>query len=1361
MISILVSSAMWSVPALSVPLTMSQIYNYAKNGNIKALKSLGKQVDSVGRDGNTNLCRSIYNNDYKAFNTLRVVGANVRHPCIQKIPPERIKTFDKGYTTWAKRINSAKNAATMSSITSKRATAPISTETGLSTTAMVGVGVAAATLIGGGIALAAGGGGGGGSGSGSKDPCAGVICDDENAYCEAGSCMCKEGWGLHSSNRCWKDMVCPPHSTQYQDNCICDQGYDYYGAAECHATLGCVHGEQMASSCSCQTGWIGSICSEAAPCTGHELMSCPTNATSCSPCQSGDTIKYKVDGCKEGWTGTSCSTAATCPYNTTSCGQGYHATGKTCKSGNTTYTECTMNTCTGSTTNITHCSNQETSCWSGSTPYYTCKACSNGWTLSNNACTANACTGHELTSCPANATSCSPCQSGDTIKYKVDGCKEGWTGTSCSTAATCPYNTTSCGQGYHETGKTCKSGNTTYKECVVNDCSGYKTTCAAGYHKKSETPACISGTTPYYECVANTCSGGSTSTVNNCKSETTCQSGSTVYHTCTTCNDGYELVNNTCNLISNCPANTYGIGNSCYSCPAHSSSPAHSQTIDKCICHTGYTRIGNLCLKSDTVSNSRAATVGDFTANSSYTNTKTLAPINAAQAYAKFIRINSDGTYNYSALENVNVLVDDTVGEENRTGSGDINYASEEGERDYLTSSLDDVTNTSNHDNPGHGMSVAGVIAAKWNYKKSIDYIGIAPNAYIYTLYMGLSHSKRLTLLEEAIDKNVRVWNMSYGDDTPVGKGFDDLLEYLETNNTEKKILDEHKIGLKSGVIMVHSAGNSGYTNPHDLDVMGAYSWEEGGKTYSFKNAYVVAMNVKFDDKKEKYNRVSSSNRCGWAAGYCIAAPSGTKTRWHTSGFTGTSNSAPVVSGSIAFLMGAYPYVPSKQIVEILFRTANKNNLHDWSGTAGTWTDSFGNSYDLDSTYGHGMVDLGAATEPLGVISIPTSTTMATTMGDLNAITKSPVAETKLALPRVLNRNISVSLPETVMGLDDYNRPFAVKTKGLITRAHRTDETFRRYFKSFMNRDRRTFSGVPDKMSFEFTSSITNDNLLGMGVLDINYRFDDKAALKFSYRSDILDEERHFDRALANPFLNMKNSYGLMQEFNLNKKLTFKFETVFGKNGFYRGDEDLDEEYNRSAHAFMTGADYKINHALTLKVIGGILSEKDAVLGINGKGALNTDTSKTYFTGSILEYSPLPKLSLSAAYYYGQTQVPHSDSLVSFSDMLSDGFAFDARYHLDNKKMFGFQFSSPLRIRKGIASLNIPIARDMHSDTVYYDSMDIDLKPNAREYDIGIYYTQESDNFDWRGEFMTRFHPDHISGIKPDYRALFGLSLKY
>ena len=93
--------------------------------------------------------------------------------------------------------------------------------------------------------------------------------------------------------------------------------------------------------------------------------------------------------------------------------------------------------------------------------------------------------------------------------------------------------------------------------------------------------------------------------------------------------------------------------------------------------------------------------------------------------------------------------------------------------------------------------------------------------------------------------------------------------------------------------------------------------------------------------------------------------------------------------------------------------------------------------------------------------------------------------------------------------------------------------------------------------------------------------------------------------------------------------------------------------------------------------------------------------------------------------------------------------------------MLGLSFSSPLRIRQGTARFDLPVARDLYTDIVYREQMDVSLKPDAREYDLGLCYTHETENYDWRGEIMARFHPDHVADAKTDYRALLGLSLKY
>ncbi len=100
-----------------------------------------------------------------------------------------------------------------------------------------------------------------------------------------------------------------------------------------------------------------------------------------------------------------------------------------------------------------------------------------------------------------------------------------------------------------------------------------------------------------------------------------------------------------------------------------------------------------------------------------------------------------------------------------------------------------------------------------------------------------------------------------------------------------------------------------------------------------------------------------SSNRCGIAADWCIAAP-GEKVRiayygpqgrgWGTG--SGTSFAAPMVSGGLAIMKQIFRgQLTNTQLVTRLLQTANDE---------GRYSDS--------SIYGHGLMDLDAATNPWG-----------------------------------------------------------------------------------------------------------------------------------------------------------------------------------------------------------------------------------------------------------------------------------------------------------------------------------------------------------------------------------------------------------
>ncbi|MBD5400440.1 hypothetical protein HDR61_01670 [bacterium] len=59
-------------------------------------------------------------------------------------------------------------------------------------------------------------------------------------------------------------------------------------------------------------------------------------------------------------------------------------------------------------------------------------------------------------------------------------CDTGYTGSLCDELVQCPYTTTSCETGFQETGNTCQSGDTLYKECAGITCGANATLTSSG-----------------------------------------------------------------------------------------------------------------------------------------------------------------------------------------------------------------------------------------------------------------------------------------------------------------------------------------------------------------------------------------------------------------------------------------------------------------------------------------------------------------------------------------------------------------------------------------------------------------------------------------------------------------------------------------------------------------------------------------------------------------------------------------------------------------------------------------------------------------------------------------------------------------
>ncbi|MGI9449796.1 MAG: S8 family peptidase, partial [Geminicoccaceae bacterium] len=155
------------------------------------------------------------------------------------------------------------------------------------------------------------------------------------------------------------------------------------------------------------------------------------------------------------------------------------------------------------------------------------------------------------------------------------------------------------------------------------------------------------------------------------------------------------------------------------------------------------------------------------------------------------------------------------------------------------------------------------------------------------------------------------------------------------------------------GKIMVLAAGNEGLDSNPDKKLQpiypAAYADDAGIAGHAIVVGNLTAGN----------QRAASSNLCGNTKNYCLFAP-GTNIRSTLKGGsygigTGTSFSAPYVSGAAAVVKAAFPGVSSEDVVNRLLLTAQD------LGDPG-----------VDETFGRGLLDLEAAMAPVGPVSLPT-----------------------------------------------------------------------------------------------------------------------------------------------------------------------------------------------------------------------------------------------------------------------------------------------------------------------------------------------------------------------------------------------------
>ena len=641
-------------------------------------------------------------------------------------------------------------------------------------------------------------------------------------------------------------------------------------------------------------------------------------------------------------------------------------------------------------------------------------------------------------------------------------------------------------------------------------------------------------------------------------------------------------------------------------------------------------------------------------------------------------------------------------------------------------------------DEGGHGTAVTAVAAAARNNQ---DTMGVAFNATIVSERADtvgscatnkdgcqFSDSNIATGIDAARNAGAKVINLSLGGSTP-----------------GTTLLNAMQRAVNAGIVLVISAGNDGTdatkgVNPDPFALIPAQN---------FPGSVIIAGSVGAANGSGGTNidTISDfSNRAGSGAAYYLMAlgyqdrapdQTGTQYLW-----TGTSFSAPTITGAVALMAQAFPNLTGKQIVSILFQTA------DDLGAAG-----------LDSIYGNGRLNIQRAFAPIGTTSLAGSQ-IPVTGSDLPAAAGDAAATAKSAGAIIL---------------DGYNRAYVLN----LARTLRTATQDHPLSRALQN-GIRVSGGQVGPLSIAITVSERHDLMNGYGLDPVGIgpedlrrsrliagsavaRLDDQTAVAFGFAEGAKAMERKLTGSAAGSFLIASDVAGTPGfSARRNSSLAVRREiagvgiTASGESG------DVWQEVRTSA----TGSPYRLATIALDTSLGrnwlsvgySRLDEKQSLLGGRLSPLLGGGGAGTTF------------LDAEARHDFGAGWSTTFSARRGWTDFAGGKFQTGA-YAFDLTKLgllskgdsLGFRIAQPLRVERGGFAMQLPTFWDYVTETATDSLTRMSLTPSGREIDGELSYGSNllGGNAWVGGNLFFRRQPGHIAGAPDDKGAAVRFSLDF
>lgn len=645
-----------------------------------------------------------------------------------------------------------------------------------------------------------------------------------------------------------------------------------------------------------------------------------------------------------------------------------------------------------------------------------------------------------------------------------------------------------------------------------------------------------------------------------------------------------------------------------------------------------------------------------------------------------------------------------------------------------------------------HGQAVAVVAAG---IKNDFDTHGVAFGATVLAVdfFSGVNETQ---VVQDGIlfhvsnpwtfltDNGARVVNKSLGFDED-----DIIVNPPQVSEVYTVDTDAHVVA--EGALLVTSAGNNGDADPQlsaleTIDILRDNNLLNNGP-----GAFIIVGAV-----DENLQMASFSDRAGIAKDFYLVAP-GVDVVFPWNGVlsigSGTSFSAPHVTGAAAILFQRWPLLTAREVADILFDSATD------LGAPG-----------VDVIFGHGLLNLAAAMTPLGV----------STLAVEGSSVAAPVTGAALVLGSAFGDAAAFrSALSAVLMLDGFARDFQIDLSGFV-----------------LSRPNRSFlDDIADQRRNWRSASL---NLGGAGYLSVSVNEDERASAilpllgqavaDFGIRRDLVLEfagtvmgqrftagtGRRLTDALAVPgaarlgaeLLSLTRAFapaidtgagnyaiaGTSLSPNIELRLGLSMASNRGLITHpVAGLRDREPVYAAALRLDRHGASSR----LALEV--GTLAEDAAILGSRAAGGLGiTDHSRTVWTTLEAEKRFGRRLVLEASLTVALTDPGHiGDSLLrSLGTIASSGFSvgLSGRDLLLWGDAVSITVHQPLHVERAPLTLVSGTGLDLDTGNVNFIETVLSLTPSGREIALeGAYRAYVGG---WRAEANVayRFDADHVAG---------------